>query len=69
MHAATAIALLLAIHAATGSLFALYFITKGVQQFDPAARNAGFAFRLMIFPGVATMWPLFVTLLLTRPKP
>jgi hypothetical protein len=41
-----------------GALFGLFFVTLGAQRIDPAARGAGWGFRLLIFPGVAALWPL-----------
>lgn len=41
-----------------GVLFALVFATIGVSRLDPAARGAGFGFRLLIVPGAAALWPV-----------
>jgi hypothetical protein len=41
-----------------GVLFALIFVTIGVSRLDPAARGAGFGFRLLIVPGAAALWPV-----------
>jgi hypothetical protein len=42
----------------TGLLFALVFVTSGVQRVDPSARGAGWGFRLLIVPGTVIVWPL-----------
>ncbi len=47
-------------YAALGVLFAMAFITRGVSRVDPAATGSGAGFRLIILPGVAAMWPLFL---------
>jgi hypothetical protein len=44
-------------YAACGLLFGLPFVTVGVARFDPSARGASLAFRLLILPGVMAFWP------------
>jgi len=46
------------LYAGIGALFALAFVLRGVQRIDPAARGAGWGFRLVIFPGSVALWPL-----------
>jgi hypothetical protein len=41
-----------------GLVFALLFVTKGVQRVDPTAKESTIGFRLIIIPGVAAFWPL-----------
>lgn len=43
---------------AAGALFAVAFVLRGVRAVDPAARGTGVAFKLLILPGVAALWPL-----------
>ena len=50
----------LAAYGAIGLLFALFFVSRGVAQLDPIAKNAGLGFRLMIFPGAAALWPVLL---------
>ena len=45
-------------YALLGAMFALIFVTLGVQRVDPQAQGASWGFRLLIFPGVAAFWPL-----------
>ena len=45
---------------AAGLVFAVAFITAGVQRVDPAARGASWGFRLLILPGAAALWPLLL---------
>jgi hypothetical protein len=45
---------------AAGLVFALAFVTTGVQRVDPAARGAPWGFRLLILPGAAALWPLLL---------
>ena len=52
---------LLTVYAAMGVLFALAFVTAGVQAIDPAAKESGMGFRIIIFPGVAALWPLMIS--------
>lgn len=43
-----------------GLVFAVAFAARGVSRIDPAARGTGWAFRLLIVPGSAALWPLLV---------
>lgn len=52
-----------------GALFALYFVLRGVDRRDAAARGAGFLFRLFLFPGAAALWPLLLMRKLFAPEP
>ena len=45
------------VYAALGIVFALAFVVFGVERVDPAARGGTWGFRLLIVPGVATLWP------------
>jgi hypothetical protein len=49
---------LLALYAGAGLLFALAFVTRGVEQIDPGAKGASWGFRLVVLPGVVALWPL-----------
>lgn len=50
--------LVVAIYAIAGIIFALGFVTVGVTWLDPAARGTSWAFRALILPGSAALWPL-----------
>jgi hypothetical protein len=50
----------LTVYAAAGFAFALPFVFWGVQRLDSEAQGAGIGFRLLITPGVAALWPLFL---------
>lgn len=52
-------------YAVCGLIFAIAFVTVGVGKIDPVAKGSGLAFRLIIFPGVAGLWPLLLTRWLT----
>jgi hypothetical protein len=60
MHFAELLVLLFAAYAGFGIVFAVLFLMAGVQRMDPAAKGAGLGFRLIIFPGVAALWPLLL---------
>jgi len=45
-------------YALVGLIFAIIFVTAGVGRIDEQARRAGLAFRLLILPGSAALWPL-----------
>lgn len=47
-------------YALAGSLFGIFFVLFGVQKIDSQAQGAGIGFRLLIFPGVAALWPFFL---------
>jgi hypothetical protein len=47
-------------YASLGVVFALSFVSIGVQKIDPEARGAGIGFRALIFPGVVALWPLLL---------
>lgn len=46
---------------ALGAVLAPAIAFRGVNRFDPAAAHAGWAFRLLILPGAAAMWPLLMS--------
>jgi hypothetical protein len=48
----------LGLYAAVGVLFALAFVIFGAPRIDASAQGSGLAFRLLIFPGSAALWPL-----------
>jgi hypothetical protein len=48
----------LGVYLALGCVFAVVFVTRGVGAIDPAARGAGWGFRVLIVPGSALFWPL-----------
>jgi hypothetical protein len=47
-------------YAGLGLVVALAFILVGVDRIDPAARGA-IAFRPLLLPGAALLWPLVLT--------
>lgn len=47
-------------YALIGVPFSLVFVMRGVQRVDLRAQGSGLGFRLLIFPGVAAFWPLFI---------
>ncbi|HEY1188762.1 MAG TPA: hypothetical protein VGE74_13995 [Gemmata sp.] len=47
-------------YALAGVLFGVVFVAVGVARLDPAARGTSWAFRALILPGSATLWPLLV---------
>jgi hypothetical protein len=48
------------LYLAIGLCFALIFVGVLVGRIDPAARGAGWGFRLLILPGAAALWPLLL---------
>jgi hypothetical protein len=51
---------ILAAYAGLGFAFAIPFVWFGVQRVDNEARGSGIGFRLLILPGVAAFWPMFL---------
>jgi hypothetical protein len=49
---------LVAAYLAAGVLFALAFLSRGIERVDPAAHGARWGFRCLIAPGVMALWPL-----------
>jgi hypothetical protein len=56
----------LAIYAGCGAAFAAIFLWRWVGVLDAAAEHGTRGFRVMVFPGVAALWPLFVVRLIRR---
>ena len=47
-------------YAGLGLIFAVPFVWCGVQRVDSEAQGSGAGFRLLILPGVAAFWPMFL---------
>lgn len=47
-------------YAGLGLIFAVVFVSIGVQHLDCETQGAGIAFRLLLLPGVAAFWPMFL---------
>ena len=45
----------------TGAVFASAFVTLGVSRLDHAASGAPWSFRVLIWPGVAALWPVMLS--------
>ena len=43
-----------------GLIFAVPFVCIGVNRLDSEAQGSGIGFRLLILPGVAAFWPMFL---------
>ncbi len=57
---AKAIVYALVVYASLGLVFAMPFVWLGVQRVDSEAQGSGIGFRLLILPGVAAFWPMFL---------
>ena len=51
----------LTLYAAVGVVFAIAFVARGISRIDTRAEGAGLAFRLIVFPGIAALWPFLVS--------
>ncbi|MEO8658175.1 MAG: hypothetical protein ABI693_06880 [Bryobacteraceae bacterium] len=45
---------------AIGGMFAIAFVTAGMERVDAQARRTGVAFRMAMLPGAAVFWPLLL---------
>ena len=54
------------IYVGIGAAFAAVFLWQWVGRLDSAAEHGTWGFRVLVFPGVAALWPLFVVRLLRR---
>ncbi len=50
----------LAGYAGLGLVFAVPFVLTGIQRLDSEAQGSRIGFRLLILPGVAAFWPMFL---------
>ena len=57
---AAGLVLVLEVYAALGLVFALAFVSFGVQKSDPEAKGTKLGFRLLIIPGVMAFWPILL---------
>jgi len=46
------------LYALIGVIFATGCVGFGLRRIDPAAAKSGWGLRLIIFPGVAALWPV-----------
>ncbi len=54
------ILLIVLIYIITGIFFSLIFIWKGLSKVDHGVEGSGKLFKVLIFPGLVTFWPLFL---------
>jgi hypothetical protein len=64
LHTAERLVDLLFIYVACGAIFATAFVWKWVGRLDSLATDGALGFRVLVFPGVAALWPLFALRLL-----
>jgi len=50
----------LEVYAGLGLVFGVPFVWSGVQRLDSEAQGSGIGFRLLILPGIAAFWPMFL---------
>jgi hypothetical protein len=56
----------LTIYVGIGGVFAAVFLWRWIGRLDSAAEHGTWGFRVLVFPGVAALWPLFVFRLVRR---
>ena len=47
-------------YAGLGLISSVLFVSIGVSRLDSEAQRSGVGFRLLILPGVAAFWPMFL---------
>ena len=52
---------MLTLYTAAGVAFGIVFVARGVSRVDEHAAGTGLGFRVIIFPGVAALWPLLAS--------
>ena len=57
---ASGLTVALLIYGATGLVFAIPFVFRGVNRIDPIAGESSWGFRLAILAGSAVFWPLLL---------
>lgn len=55
-------------YALAGLVFGVFFVSVGVGRFDHAARGTSPAFRALILPGSAALWPLLAAKWIARTR-
>lgn len=55
-------------YCAIGGVFALAMILGLMKRLDPLAHAAPLRVRLLLFPGLAALWPLAAALVLFKPS-
>lgn len=68
MTPAEAIVAVFAAYALIGLAFGLVFVSVGVGRFDHAARGTSLAFRALILPGSAALWPVLAVKWINRTR-
>jgi hypothetical protein len=43
-----------------GGILSVWLLLRGLQRLDPIAQQAGWGFKLLIFPGLCALWPLWL---------
>ena len=54
------------LYGVAGLFFAIAFVTTGVKRIDSQAIGSGVAFRVLIFPASAALWPLLLRRWISR---
>ena len=60
MLVAQIISIVFFVYVGIGILFAIYFVFRRAHEIDPAAKDAGIFFRLVILFGSAGLWPFLL---------
>ena len=51
---------LITFYLAFGLIFGVAFVAVGIHRVDAQAKGSSIAFRVIILPGVAALWPLLL---------
>lgn len=56
----------LTLYVGVGAAFAAMFLWRWVGRLDSAAEHGTWGFRVLVLPGVAVFWPLFLVRVIRR---
>ena len=56
----------LTLYVGVGVAFAVMFLWRWVGRLDSAAEHGTWGFRVLVLPGVAVFWPLFLVRVIRR---
>ena len=57
------------IYLGLGAIVAVPLVLSGIGRIDPAAKNAPWLFRVLVFPGVVAFWPMLLRRWLSARSP
>jgi hypothetical protein len=59
-HLINALVIAVSLYLGAGVLVAMVIVSFGLRRLDSEAESAGIGFRMLIFPGTVTLWPILL---------